>query len=112
MGGLLRRLGPALAIGAIAGGIAAAAPADETVVKRSVRIPTTFVPAIDPADVPGFTVKFIGDRVVYCRKEQKIGTRFRTETCIDQANMAQYLAALEENRRQVKDLGSGETRIN
>ena len=71
-----------------------------------------FVPSIDPEPVAGFRLKMRGDRVAYCRIEQKIGTRFRTETCIDQAQMPAYLAALEENRSSLKQLRTGENRIN
>ncbi len=91
---------------------AIATPADEVSVKRTIRIDAPFVPAIDPDSVPGFTIKMRGDRIAYCRIEQKIGTRFKTESCIDQAQMSIYLAALEENRQLVKRLGQGETRIN
>ena len=71
-----------------------------------------FVPSIDHEPVAGFSLKMRGDRVAYCRIEQKIGTRFRTETCIDPAQMPAYLAALEENRSSLKQLRTGENRIN
>jgi hypothetical protein len=70
-----------------------------------------FVPAIDPPSVPGFTKKMRGERIAYCRMEQKLGTRFWTETCIDQAQMPAYLAALEENRQAAKQIRTGENRI-
>lgn len=111
---LLRNARLGLAAIALAGpwALAAAAPADDVIVKRTVRIDAPFVAAIDLDAVPGFKKKMRGDSIAYCRIEQKIGTRFKTETCIDQTQMATYLAALEENQRQVKDLGNGETRIN
>jgi hypothetical protein len=103
-----------IAAGALAGAwlAAGATPAEPVVVHRAARIPAPFVPSIDLHAVPGFTMKMRGERIVYCRTEQKLGTRFRTETCFDQAQMPAYLAALEENRALAKSFRTGENRIN
>ncbi len=92
--------------------IAVAAATDEVVVRRTARIVAPPVLAIDIDPVPGFTKKTRGDRLVFCRTEQKIGTRFKTETCIDHVHMPAYLAALEENRQQVRRIRYGDNRIN
>lgn len=114
MRGLLRKLGTGLAVMLLAGAsaVAAAAPTDEPVRQRSVRIDPPFVPAVDIDSVPGYRKTMRGDRIAYCRTERKIGTRFKTEVCIDQAQMPAYLAALEEQRRELKRMHSGEYRIN
>jgi hypothetical protein len=77
----------------------------------SVAADTPFVPADDPEPVPGFKIKMRGERIAYCRIEQKIGTRFKSETCIDQDLMPAYLAALEENREAARQIRTGENRI-
>jgi hypothetical protein len=69
------------------------------------------VPAVDPPEVPGFKTKMRGERIVYCRVEQRLGTRFKSETCIDQDRMPAYLEALEENRQAAKQIRTGDNVI-
>lgn len=111
---LFRKIFPGLAALALVGpwAIAAAMPEDDLAASESARAAAQFEPAIDVKPVPGFRRRMRGERIVYCRTERKIGTRIASETCIDQAQMPAYLAALEENRELVRQLRSGENRIN
>jgi hypothetical protein len=103
----------ALAVAALIGpwAMTCATPGDEPAVRSAARIDPPFVPAIDAKPVPGFKIKMRGERIAYCRIEQKIGTRFKSETCIDPDLMPAYLAALEENREAARQIRTGENRI-
>lgn len=48
---------------------------------------------------PGFLPKKRGDKVVYCKKERPIGTRFNSETCFDEAQLRAYLIARDQANR-------------
>jgi hypothetical protein len=50
---------------------------------------------------PGFKTKKRGALTVYCKKDREIGTRFVTEHCLDEAQMRDYLLALEEQKRDI-----------
>lgn len=50
---------------------------------------------------PGFKVKKRGKFTLYCKRETPLGTRFKSETCYDEANMRAYMLALEENKSDV-----------
>lgn len=50
---------------------------------------------------PGFVTKKRGDLVLYCMRDSTIGTRFKTEKCYDEAQIRDYLAAREENKRDI-----------
>jgi hypothetical protein len=109
-----RKMFPGLAAFVLAGpwAIAAAMPEDDLAASESARAVVHFEPAIDVKPVPGFKRKMRGERIVYCRTERKIGTRIASETCIDQAQMPAYFAALEENRELLRQSRTGENRIN
>ena len=51
---------------------------------------------------PGFKTKRRGKLVVYCIKDSTVGTRFQTEKCYDQAQMRDYLAAQQEQKRDIE----------
>lgn len=55
---------------------------------------------------PGFQTKKRGNLVLYCRKETTVGTRFATERCYDEAQMHEYLLALEIQKRDVERIRS------
>lgn len=50
---------------------------------------------------PGFKKKTRGKHVLYCKQETPMGTRFKSETCFDDAQMRDYLLALSENKRDI-----------
>ena len=50
---------------------------------------------------PGFQAKKRGELVLYCKKDATIGTRFKTEKCYDEAQMREYLLALELQQQDV-----------
>ena len=47
---------------------------------------------------PGFKEKKRGKFVLYCKRDAPMGTRVKTETCLDEAQMRDYLLALETNK--------------
>ncbi|HET8692138.1 MAG TPA: hypothetical protein VFM30_08405 [Steroidobacteraceae bacterium] len=50
---------------------------------------------------PGFVTKKRGKLTLYCVKDSTVGTRFKTERCYDKTQVREYLAAQEENKRNV-----------
>lgn len=50
---------------------------------------------------PGFKVKRRGQYVMYCKTDTPIGTRFKHETCLDDAQMRDYLIWLQENKAEI-----------
>ena len=50
---------------------------------------------------PGFQTKKRGDLVLYCRRDTTVGTRFKTEKCYDEAQLREYLLALEQQKMDV-----------
>ena len=55
---------------------------------------------------PGFVTKKRGALVVYCMKDRTTGTRFATEKCYDEAQMHEYLLALEIQKRDIDRIRS------
>jgi hypothetical protein len=55
---------------------------------------------------PGFKTKKRGEIVLYCMKDSTVGTRFKTEKCYDEAQMRDYLAAQQENKRDIERVRS------
>jgi hypothetical protein len=51
---------------------------------------------------PGFKTKKRGELVLYCIRDSTVGTRFKTEKCYDEAQMRDYLAAQQENKRDIE----------
>ena len=51
---------------------------------------------------PGFKTKKRGEIVLYCMRDSTVGTRFKTEKCYDEAQMRDYLAAQQENKRDIE----------
>jgi hypothetical protein len=49
----------------------------------------------------GFQTKKRGDLVLYCKQDSTVGTRFKTENCYNEAQMREYLLALEVQKRDV-----------
>lgn len=50
---------------------------------------------------PGFYTKKRGALTIYCKKDRETGSRFVTEKCLDEAQMHEYLLALEIQKRDV-----------
>jgi len=50
---------------------------------------------------PGFQAKKRGDLVLYCKRDTTVGTRFKTEKCYDEAQLREYLLALEMQQQDV-----------
>ena len=55
---------------------------------------------------PGFKTKKRGEIVLYCMRDSTVGTRFKTEKCYDEAQMRDYLAAQQENKRDIERVRS------
>lgn len=51
---------------------------------------------------PGFKTKKRGELVLYCMRDSTVGTRFKTEKCYDESQMRDYLAAQQENKRDIE----------
>lgn len=62
---------------------------------------------------PGFQTRKRGELVLYCKRDATLGTRFKTEKCYDEAQMREYLLALEQQKLDVDRIrgtcGGGET---
>ena len=86
------------AAGAIAGESAEEAKPPEAT--KAAETKTEFTPP------PGFVKKERGKFVLYCKRESALGTRFKTESCFDEAQMRDYMLALEENKRDVDRIRS------
>jgi hypothetical protein len=50
---------------------------------------------------PGFKTKKQGALTLYCKRDSTVGTRFKTEKCYNEAQMKDYLLALEEQKRDI-----------
>jgi hypothetical protein len=50
---------------------------------------------------PGFKVKKRGKFTLYCKTETPLGTRFKSEQCLNDVQMRDYLIALQENKSDV-----------
>jgi hypothetical protein len=85
-------------------GVAEKAPdADKSSDKAAESAPTAAASSKTDAfkPPPGFQTKKRGDLVLYCKKDATIGTRFKTEKCYDEAQMRDYLLALELQQQDV-----------
>lgn len=49
----------------------------------------------------GFQTKKRGELVLYCKRDATLGTRFKTEKCYDEAQLREYLLALEQQKLDV-----------
>jgi hypothetical protein len=47
---------------------------------------------------PGFKEKKRGKFVLYCKREAPMGTRLKSETCLSETQMRDYILALETNK--------------
>lgn len=47
---------------------------------------------------PGFKEQKRGKFILYCKREAAMGTRLKSETCLSEAQMRDYLLALETNK--------------
>jgi len=50
---------------------------------------------------PGFKVKKRGKFTLYCKTDTPLGSRFKKETCLDDAQMRDYMVALQENKSDI-----------
>lgn len=50
---------------------------------------------------PGFQPKKRGKFTLYCKTDTAIGTRFKSETCLDADQIRDYLIAAQENKSDV-----------
>ena len=55
---------------------------------------------------PGFLTKKRGAFVMYCEKDRETGSRFVTEKCFDEAQMREYMLALEIQKRDIDRIRS------
>jgi len=55
---------------------------------------------------PGFVTKKRGELVLYCIKDTVVGTRFKTERCFSEGQVRDYLAAQQENKRDIDRIRS------
>jgi hypothetical protein len=55
---------------------------------------------------PGFKTKKHGKLTVYCMRDSTVGTRFKTEKCYDESQMRDYLAAQQEQKRDIERVRS------
>lgn len=61
--------------------------------------------------LPGFEKTTRDGRTVYCRTEQKVGTRFKTENCVDETRVRIYLDALINQKQELEQLRDALNRI-
>lgn len=50
---------------------------------------------------PGFRTKKRGKFTLYCKREAPMGTRLKSEICLDEDQMRDYMLALSENKRDI-----------
>jgi hypothetical protein len=48
---------------------------------------------------PGFRAKKRGDKVLYCKQDVTVGTRFKTEKCYDETQVRDLILMREQNNR-------------
>jgi hypothetical protein len=91
-----------LSLAAAAGLEAGAAAADEA---KPAEAPTQVAAATEKSEPvklpPGFKQKKRGKFIVYCRNEAPLGSRISQESCFDEAQMRDYLIALQETKGNV-----------
>ncbi len=86
----------AAAATALGGG---AAWADES---KPAEAPTQATAEAEPIKLPpGFIARKRGKYTVYCRSEAPLGSRIKQESCFDEAQIRDYLMALQETKGNV-----------
>jgi hypothetical protein len=55
---------------------------------------------------PGFKKVQRGKFTLYCKKETPLGSRFKTDRCLDEAGMRDYILALEATKGDVDRMRS------
>lgn len=55
---------------------------------------------------PGFKTKKRGELTVYCIKDSTVGTRFKTERCLSEDQVRDYLIVQQENKRDMDRIRS------
>jgi hypothetical protein len=55
---------------------------------------------------PGFKKKKRGKYILYCKTESTTGSRFTFERCLDDAQLRDYILALQENKRDLDRIRS------
>ena len=55
---------------------------------------------------PGFKKKKRGKYTLYCKTESTTGSRFTFERCFDDAQLRDYILALQENKRDIDRIRS------
>jgi hypothetical protein len=55
---------------------------------------------------PGFKKKKRGKYTLYCKTESTTGSRFTFERCLDDAQLRDYILALQENKRDIDRIRS------
>ena len=50
---------------------------------------------------PGFARKTRGKLVLYCKRDNALGTRIRTESCYNESQMREYMLALKQQQQDV-----------
>jgi hypothetical protein len=50
---------------------------------------------------PGFYEKKVGKHMLYCKKDAPMGTRIRSERCMNDGQMREYLLALEAQKAEM-----------
>src|SRR6188768_2106152 len=55
---------------------------------------------------PGFKKKKRGKYILYCKTESTTGSRFTFERCLDDAQLRDYILALQENKRDLDHIRS------
>jgi hypothetical protein len=51
---------------------------------------------------PGYKTRHRGDETIYCRKGAEIGSRFPVETCYDEAQLKEFIARTEQEKRSIE----------
>jgi hypothetical protein len=60
--------------------------------------------AAEPEEIrlpPGFKPRKRGKFTLYCKTDTAIGTRFKSETCLDADQIRDYLIAMQENKSDI-----------
>lgn len=86
----------------------AAEPAANATATEAARSATQATAAVSGKDdkepfklPPGFYKKKFGKHQLYCKKYAPMGTRIRTEQCMNDLQMREYLLALQEQKSEI-----------
>jgi len=55
---------------------------------------------------PGWNKKKRGKYLLYCKRDNPLGTRIKSETCYDEKGMRNYILALQEEKSDVDKIRS------